>query len=339
MLKRAGLLLLLLLACAASGVLAASVLADTPPPATTTDTTTTVTTTTTTPATSVPPGVKLAGVAIGGLAPDAAVAAVEQAFDRPLLLHLGRTKISIAPDLLGLSLSADAAVAKALTAPPNAEVALRATADKQRVNAFVGRLATRFDREPLDSRLFLRNFQPFVTKSVVGRRVDRASTVRQVTTQLVHGTRTPIAVPVALLKPRVTEKTIGPVIVIRRQSNLLTLYDGMRFVRKFAVATGQTVYPTPLGRFQIVVKWKNPWWYPPASPWAKGEKPVPPGPGNPLGTRWMGLSAPGVGIHGTPQDGSIGYSLSHGCVRMHIPEAEWLFNHVDIGTPVFIVAR
>ena len=63
-----------------------------------------------------------------------------------------------------------------------------------------------------------------------------------------------------------------------------------------------------------------------------------PGPDNPLGTRWMGLSAPGVGIHGTPSDASIGYSASHGCIRMHIPEAEWLFNHVDVGTTVFIVS-
>jgi hypothetical protein len=102
--------------------------------------------------------------------------------------------------------------------------------------------------------------------------------------------------------------------------------------------TGQHQYPTPLGRFSIVVKWKNPWWYPPDSPWAAGQDPVPPGPGNPLGTRWMGLSSPGVGIHGTPSDGSIGYSVSHGCIRMHIPQAEWLFNHVEIGTTVFIVA-
>jgi lipoprotein-anchoring transpeptidase ErfK/SrfK len=65
---------------------------------------------------------------------------------------------------------------------------------------------------------------------------------------------------------------------------------------------------------------------------------VPPGPGNPLGTRWMGLSAPGVGIHGTPDAASIGYSASHGCIRMRIPEAEWLFRHVELGTPIFIVA-
>jgi lipoprotein-anchoring transpeptidase ErfK/SrfK len=51
----------------------------------------------------------------------------------------------------------------------------------------------------------------------------------------------------------------------------------------------------------------------------------------------MGLTAPGVGIHGTPDPGSVGYSVSHGCIRMYIPEAEWLFNRVQIGTPVFIV--
>jgi lipoprotein-anchoring transpeptidase ErfK/SrfK len=84
--------------------------------------------------------------------------------------------------------------------------------------------------------------------------------------------------------------------------------------------------------------WKNPWWYPPVQDaWAKGLKPVPPGPSNPLGTRWMGLNAPGVGIHGTDEPTSIGYSASHGCIRMQVPDAEWLFDHVDVGTTVYIV--
>jgi L,D-transpeptidase ErfK/SrfK len=104
------------------------------------------------------------------------------------------------------------------------------------------------------------------------------------------------------------------------------------------VATGQSSYPTPIGKFEIIVKQRNPWWYPPAgSAWAEGEEPVPPGPGNPLGTRWMGISSPYVGIHGTFNSYSIGYSASHGCVRMLIPEVEWLFERVDVGTPVFIV--
>ena len=53
----------------------------------------------------------------------------------------------------------------------------------------------------------------------------------------------------------------------------------------------------------------------------------------------MGISAPYVGIHGTPDAASIGYSASHGCIRMRIPDAEWLFRHVKLGTPVFIVPR
>ncbi len=328
----------LVLAGVAAGILAASVLADTapPPPPTTTDTTTTGTTTAT--ATVIADGVTVGGVAVGGLTSDLAVQAVLASFDRPVVLRLERTKISVTPDLLGSTVSANTAVAKALTVPSNTTLGLRGAVNRSLVQEFVKRIAARFDRKPVDARLLFRNFKPVVTQSATGRRVNVAATVNLVADQLEHGTRATITLPSTILEPKVAETTVGPVVVIRRASNLLTLYNGMKPVRQFAVATGQTVYPTPLGRFQIIVKWKNPWWYPPASPWAKGEKPTPPGPGNPLGTRWMGISSPGVGIHGTPQDGSIGYSLSHGCVRMHIPQAEWLFDHVEVGTPVYIVA-
>jgi lipoprotein-anchoring transpeptidase ErfK/SrfK len=329
--KRFALVLILLLA---AGVFAATVLADTPPPTTTTITTTT---TTTTPAV-VPAGVTLAGVQIGGLASDVATAAVLEAFEQPVILRFDKTTISVSPNLLGVTVPADAAVAKAMTVVPDTTLALRAGVDKQLVRSFIGKLANRFNREPVSSTLLLRNSKPFVTTPVIGRTIFQSAAIAALTDELVHATRSTIVLSAKLKQPKVTPATIGPVIVIRRGSNLLTLYNGMKVVRKFGVATGQAVYPTPLGRFQIVVMWKNPWWYPPASPWAQGEKPVPPGPGNPLGTRWMGLSAPGVGIHGTPEDGSIGYSLSHGCIRMHIPQAEWLFKHVVVGTPVFIVA-
>jgi lipoprotein-anchoring transpeptidase ErfK/SrfK len=329
----------LLLALVAAGVLAATVLADNGPPVTTTTTPTeTAPTTTTTPAAVVPDGVTLAGVRIGGLTPDVAAQAVTDAFDRPVTLRYERTRIAIAPSLLGVAVPVEAAVARALTVAPNTTLALRATADKQLVRAFVAKLASRFNRKPVASRLLLRRSKPYVTPAVIGRTVDQAAAIRTLTDELVHGTRSTIVLKAKLTKPSATPTTIGPVIVIQRGANELTLYNGMKTVRAFRVATGQAVYPTPLGKFSIVVKWRNPWWYPPNSPWAAGEKPVPPGPGNPLGTRWMGLSAPGVGIHGTPEDGSIGYSLSHGCIRMHIPQAEWLFDHVNVGTPVYIVA-
>ena len=103
------------------------------------------------------------------------------------------------------------------------------------------------------------------------------------------------------------------------------------------VATGQAIYPTPRGEWHIVVKYKNPWWYPPIQDdWAKGLKPVPPGPSNPLGTRWMGLNAPGVGIHGTDEPASIGYSASHGCIRMQVPDVIDLYPRVSVGSTVLI---
>jgi lipoprotein-anchoring transpeptidase ErfK/SrfK len=136
----------------------------------------------------------------------------------------------------------------------------------------------------------------------------------------------------------VTPANYGPVVVIQRDSKRLALYSGPRLVRTFGIATGSAQYPTPIGTFTIIDMQRDPWWRPPPSDWAKDAEPIPPGPGNPLGTRWMGISAPAVGIHGTPDAASIGYSASHGCIRMRIPEAEYLFTQVRIGTPVAIVS-
>ena len=106
------------------------------------------------------------------------------------------------------------------------------------------------------------------------------------------------------------------------------------------MATGQLgIYPTPMGHWTIVNKRVNPTWYNPAKDtWGKDEPAfIPPGPDNPLGTRALDLDAPGIRIHGTPSDSSIGHWASHGFIRMHIPDSEDLFGRVEIGTPVIIV--
>ena len=126
-------------------------------------------------------------------------------------------------------------------------------------------------------------------------------------------------------------------VIIRVDAHRLYFYKGARPVRVFTVATGGTWTPTPQGRFRIVSKYRHPWWYPPDSNWAKNLDPIPPGPKNPLGTRWMGLSVSGVGIHGTPNPTSVGYSISHGCIRMKRHDAESLFRLVRVGTPVWIL--
>ena len=112
----------------------------------------------------------------------------------------------------------------------------------------------------------------------------------------------------------------------------------MRYWRSFPVAVGRPEFPTPLSHFTIVVKQRNPVVASTRFELGRRREPNPPGPGNPLGTRWMGLSAWGIGIHGTPDAASVGYSASHGCIRMRIPDAEWLFDRVRIGTHVFIVS-
>ena len=126
-------------------------------------------------------------------------------------------------------------------------------------------------------------------------------------------------------------------IVIDQSQHQLTLQRFGHPDVTFPVAVGQPAYPTPDGHFTIISKVENPTWVPPPdAPWAQGAVPIPPGPGNPLGTRWMGLSAPGVGIHGTDDPASIGYSVSHGCIRMQIPDAERLFTMVSVGMSVYI---
>ena len=286
---------------------------------------------------AIPTGVTIGGLDVGGLAPDAATAAVQQAFQAPLVLHLGSTEITVTPDVLGAVPVIDKAVERALAAQPGTAVSLGVTVSGGTA-AFVAQLAQRFNRPATDAKLSLRNLRPWLSMERSGLKLEQRKAVHDINVQLAAVVREPVTLAQDRVRPKITRSNFGPVIVIRRQSNRLFLYEGTRYRRLFVVATGQSQYPTPLGRFKIVVKWRNPWWSPPNSPWAQGQKPIPPGPENPLGTRWMGLSAPGVGIHGTPSDASIGYSVSHGCIRMHIPEAEWLFNHVDVGTTVFIVA-
>ena len=300
--------------------------------------TATTTGTTMTSETMIADGVTIGGVAVGGLTQDEATATVTSAFERPLPLVVLRHRLFPSMKRLNASAYVDGAVVQALAAPPGTAVKLRVKLDRPKAAAYVAAVARRFDRKPVDAQLGLRNLRPIVSAEKPGRLLRRVQSLGRIFAALVANSRTPVSLDFRSLASKLTRKSIGPVIVIRRGSNRLYLYNRVRLWRVFGVATGQSQYPTPLGRWSVVVKWRNPWWYPPHSPWAQGAKPIPPGPGNPLGTRWMGLSASGVGIHGTPDDASIGYSASHGCIRMHISDAEWLFNHVQIGTTVFIVS-
>src|SRR5678815_4704365 len=126
---------------------------------------------------------------------------------------------------------------------------------------------------------------------------------------------------------RLTELGERRRVVISLADRKLVLLEGERVLRVYDVAVGKRSTPSPQGKFAIINRVPNPTWYGPSTV-------VAPGKTNPLGSRWMGLSAKGYGIHGTNVPTSIGKAASHGCIRMAKHDLEELFEMVTVGTIV-----
>ncbi len=119
-------------------------------------------------------------------------------------------------------------------------------------------------------------------------------------------------------------------VVVDKSQNQLLLTQDNQFFKLYPVATGKD-NSTPVGAFKIIEKVPNPIWY-------KQGAVVPSGSAeNILGTRWMGLSKQGYGIHGSTDPSGIGKQVTAGCVRMHNADVEELFEIVPRGTDVTIV--
>jgi lipoprotein-anchoring transpeptidase ErfK/SrfK len=116
-------------------------------------------------------------------------------------------------------------------------------------------------------------------------------------------------------------------IIISIPDRKLAVMEAGRVLRVFPTAVGAPASPSPAGAFKIVERIPDPTWY------TKGRI-VPPGKANPLGTRWLGLSVKGYGIHGTNNPSSIGHNASHGCIRMRNHDVEQLFEMVSVGDAV-----
>jgi hypothetical protein len=116
-------------------------------------------------------------------------------------------------------------------------------------------------------------------------------------------------------------------IVVSIADRKLALVENDKVMKIYRVAVGAKVSPSPQGDYTIVHRIPEPTYYAPGVI-------MPPGKDNPLGTRWVGLSAKGFGIHGTNQPHSIGRNLSHGCIRMRNRDVEDLFARVRVGDVV-----
>ena len=131
----------------------------------------------------------------------------------------------------------------------------------------------------------------------------------------------------------------GVSIVVNVPQQMLFHFDDGRLAQVYPIAAGSRGWRTPLGAFTILTTEEDPVWDVPESIQAemlsKGKKVlthVAPGPTNPLGNYWLGLSIPGIGIHGTNAPASI-YSLqTHGCIRLNPDDIQALFGAVDVGT-------
>jgi len=285
----------------------------------------------------VPAGVSIGGVRVGGITSEQARSAISWWYNRRLLFAFNGKHWTVKPAALGARVDVDASVQEVLKAQPGQHLELRVNVEENRITRYVRALDGQLSVPAEDASASLVGLRPVVQPGKTGIALNLRETRLRIESALAIANRQVVRPVGKTIAPSVTSGDFGAVVVIYRGSNELHLYNGERPWRTIPVATGQAIYPTPTGSWHVVDKQRDPWWRPPDSPWAKGLKPIPPGPGNPLGTRWMGLDAAGVGMHGTPDAASIGYSASHGCIRMRIPDAEWLFDHVRIGTPVFIV--
>jgi len=121
-------------------------------------------------------------------------------------------------------------------------------------------------------------------------------------------------------------------IVVSLEDRKLALLQDGQVVKTYSVAVGKPSTPSPVGTFTIQRRVANP-------VYQHQGKLIPPGPRNPVGSRWMGLSIPGYGIHGTNDQKSIGKPVSHGCIRMAKADLEEFYALVSVGDTVQLIGQ
>jgi L,D-transpeptidase ErfK/SrfK len=143
------------------------------------------------------------------------------------------------------------------------------------------------------------------------------------------------------IAPALVSADPGGVVINVPQRMLFRLGESLA---AYPVAVGQPDWRTPLGVFHVEMKEEHPTWDVPVSIQEEmrqsGKRVItrmPPGPNNPLGHFWIGLSASSVGVHGTPYPTTLYRYSTHGCIRVHPDNIARLFPAVAVGDPVRIV--
>ena len=307
-------------------------------------------------------GIHVRAIDLGGLSASAARRRLERAFaplERPLVLRYPSGRLVVTARAVKVAVEADKLVARALDLSrrswflPRAwrqltggdvKVSLRPHVDYSRavVERVVRRLQRRIDRPaknaalvPGFKRLQVRKDRPGV--AVAARLLRREIGATLTTSTAPRLLDVPIRHPRAPVTVAVLRRRYPSFITIDRAAFKLRLFSHLRFVRSYPIAVGQLGLQTPAGLYHIQNKVVNPSWLVPFSSWtgSLAGHVIPPGADDPLKARWLGIFN-GAGIHGTDETWSIGHAVSHGCVRMTIPDVIDLYDRVKVGTPVYI---
>jgi lipoprotein-anchoring transpeptidase ErfK/SrfK len=307
------------------------------------------------------PGVHVAGIDVSGMTREQALHAlqgrVKKAMHRTLTIRAGGQEWTRTLASLGMQVQPAESVDRAFDAsgglswvsrvyhrlthhPLNEQIPLSFTYNTGAIKAFLdGLVAPTVSVEPQNAAMKFVDDDVVVQHSRVGQ-VLKQLVAQKAIAAAMRSRKPAIDLPVLTVEPTVTEDTMGKTLTVDLSSNTLRLFDGLDLERTYPVATARYGFTTPVGEWSVVNKVEDPTWVNPCPDggcWAADEPPtIGPGPDNPLGTRALYLDAPGIRIHGTPSDSSIGTYASHGCIRMHIYDSEALYPFVPVGTKVII---
>ena len=310
------------------------------------------------------PGVRIAGVDVGGMtrreATRAVRAAVDDRLSEPLTVEVAGRTTEVSPADLGRRATVGAAVQEAVELngtlstldrfwhrvndePVDVDIDLTYTTGGRAVDLLAAELADEVFEPWTNASIGITKDANDITfqRSSPGRKLPVDEAAATIRAALDAGERR-VRLETVRLQPKITTDELGRTIVVRVDRNVLELYDGFEVIQTWSVATAKPGWVTPTGVWEIWDKRVNPTWYNPAlDSWGAGlPAVVPGGPSAPMGTRAIYIDAPGlIRIHGTPAPESIGRFASHGCIRMRNEEVERLFEMIDVGRSVVIVGH
>jgi hypothetical protein len=310
-------------------------------------------------------GTTVAGIAVGGLTEEQAIARLRARIGEPALrrarVGVGDRTFTMTAQEAGVRLDLRSAVRRAHEAGRDGSLVERGwreltggkvdvsedapiAVDRKAIRSFVGTIHAAVARKPVEAELDVGLTSVSVSEGRSGRRLaGREQLERRLAAAFADPRRKRrLTARVAEVEPERTTEEVWDanptVVTVAREGTTARVFKRGKLDKTYRVAVGEPKYPTPAGTFSVQTKQKNPVWNVPQSDWA-GElagQTIPGGdPRNPLVARWIGFNG-SVGFHGTKSLGSLGRSASHGCVRMAPDDVIDLFERVEVGTTVYV---